>query len=141
MNFIRPVVLLSLLGGCVNQWPVGSYNDLRKGNDSEVIAATISECTANLVPNHATVNVGVVQGTDTLTLIMPVALSRQGLLSDPTGIPITYAAASTGTYSVARETEGAFVRVVAPRGVCSQYFTRDVKGVLQSSGPLMIALR
>jgi hypothetical protein len=138
---MKNLVLLLLLGGCVSQWPAGSYNDLAKGADSEAITGAIGECAANLVPGHAMVYFGALQPPDALSLMLPEALSHQGLSVSEGGLPLTYTVASTGTNSQARTSEGAFVRVSAPRGVCAQYFTRDSNGILQSAGPVMLVLQ
>lgn len=140
MSEMKNLVLLLLLGGCVSQWPAGSYNDLAKGGDSEAITGAIGECAANLVPSKAMVYFGAMR-PDTLSLLLPEALSHQGLSVAENGTPLTYVVASTGTNSQARTGEGAFVRVSAPRGTCAQYFTRDADGVLQSAGPIMVVLQ
>lgn len=137
---MKKLFLLLLLGGCTNQWPAGSYNDLANGADSEAITSAIGECTANLVPGHAMVNLGAVK-PDTLSLTLPEALSHQGLTVSELGLPVTYVVASTGTRSAARTAEGAFVRVTAPHGTCAQYFARDANGLLQSAGPVMVVLQ
>ena len=137
---MKNIVFLLLLGGCVSQWPANSYSDMTTGADSEIITSAISECTANLVPNHAIVYFGAT-AADALSLLLPEALSRQGLQNNPSGTPLTYVVASTGTNSQARTAEGAFVRVSGPRGTCAQYFSRDSNGVLQSAGPVMVVLQ
>jgi len=136
---IAYTVALLLLNGCVSQWPRGSYNELPRAADSEAVTNSISECASYLVPNHAMVSLD--SGPDALSMLMPEALSRQGLQANPAGIPLTYIVASTGTDSRARENEGAFIRVTTPRGTCSQYFTRDTNGVLQNAGPVMVVLK
>lgn len=129
----RMLLGLLLLGGCSGHWPTGSYSDLSAGADSEAVVDSISECTANLVPNHALVNLHVT-GIDALSLMLPEALSKQGLQQNPGGLPITYVISAT-------DPKGAFIRVSTSDGACSQYFSRDTNGILQHAGPVMVVLQ
>ena len=126
---MRPGVLLAplLLSACAS-WPPSSYALLSDPADVGVLAPAISDCVAEIVPDRAAVTVAA--GNPVLTSVL--AAQMRGNLPLRQGQPVRYVVAPFET--------GEFIRVSAPGGICSQYFSR-VSGTLKSSGPQMVVTR
>lgn len=133
-------LMLLMMCACTTQWPAGSYSDLPTAGDSEPVRKAIVECINELVPNHSKVRIAETPAS-TLAIFLPEMLSHDGIEISDIGLPISYIVASTGTSSLTRQSEGAFIRVTAPKGTCAQYFSRDAQGTLRTAGPIMVALR
>jgi len=125
--------LLSLAACGGGQWPEGSYVDLEKDAGTEAIATAIADCAVSIVPNRSMVRLVVPAQPNALSLLLPEALSRNGLATGENGMLIEYLAA--------REGKNAFIRVLTSQGMCAQYFSRDAQGGLRSAGPMTVTLQ
>ena len=137
-GYLLPLLLLS---GCVSSWPQGSYNDLAFAADDTAIKTALVDCIVELVPPNSSVHL--IDSTNgSLPVMLTMMLSDHHIQArDDNAPPVSYIIATTGTASNNRQSEGAFIRVIAPKGICSQYFTRDSNRELRAAGPVMIALQ
>ncbi len=128
---MRAALLLPLLVcACANTWPAGSYIQTGDTADVGVLVPAVSDCLANIVPGTAPVSLA--PAKDAMSSVLVDELQRAGRVIQPDGQAVSYVIAPLDA--------GEFIRVSAPYGACSQYFSRT-SGTLKAAGPIMVIAR
>ena len=123
------IILLAplLLAACAGSWPAKSYVRMDGDADAAVFAPAVSDCVAEIVLPKSAISLASTQ--DALTPVLTDELTHKGWTLRPDGQAVSYIVAPLDA--------GEFIRVAAPRGACSQYFSRAT-GTLKPAGPIMV---